>query len=319
MNARVRGGRLLIWQGLGSQLVAAAEQVLFLGVGVAALLENRLTLGVLFAFMTLRGRLAQAVVALFGVCQELYLLKVHVERLSDIVMAEAAPLPPAGGITRPVRGSLHARNLSFRYPGGPWIVRDFSCVIQAGESVVITGASGCGKTTLLRLLSTQLPAEAGQLLVDGRELSLWHTPALRRQFSLVLQEDSLFRGSLAENIAAFDPEPDLGRVRDAAVAARIWDDIERMPMRLETPVGDMGSTLSGGQRQRLTLARALYRRPKVLCLDEATSHLDVDTEARVLDHVDALGITVVSVAHRPDVVRRAGRVIRLGSCGVEIL
>lgn len=312
INARVRGGRLLIWQGFGSQVIAAAEQVLFLGIGIGALIENRLTLGVLFAFMTLRGRLAQAVVALFGVWHELYLLKVHVDRLSDIVMAEAAPPPPAGGITRPVRGSLHARNLSFRYPGGPFIVRDFSCVIQAGESVVITGPSGCGKTTLLRLLSTQLLAEAGQLLVDGRELSLWHTPALRRQFSLVLQEDSLFRGSLAENISAFDPEPDLGRVRDAAVAVRIWDDIGRMPMRLETPVGDMGSTLSGGQRQRLVLARALYRRPKVLFLDEATSHLDVETEARVLDHIDTLGITVVSVAHRADVVRRAGRVIRLG-------
>lgn len=312
MNARVRGGRLLIWQGLGSQLVAAAEQVLFLGVGIAALLESRLTLGVLFAFMTLRGRLAQAVVTLLGVCRELYLLSVHVDRLSDIVLAEAAPPPPAGGIVRPVRGSLEARNLSFRYPGSPRVVRDFSCMIRAGESVVITGPSGCGKTTLLRLLSTQLAAEAGQLLVDGRELSLWHTPALRRQFALVLQDDALFRGSLAENISAFDPEPDLGRVRDAAVAARIWDDIEAMPMRLDTPVGDMGSTLSGGQRQRLVLARALYRRPRVLFLDEATSHLDVGTEARVLDAIDTLGITVVSVAHRPDAVRRAGRVIRLG-------
>lgn len=312
MNARVRGGRLLIWQGFGSQLIAAAEQVLFLGVGIGALLENRLTLGVLFAFMTLRGRLAQAAVAMFGVCQELYLLKVHVDRLSDIVMAEAAPLPPTGGITRPVRGSLHARELSFRYPGGPWIVRDFSCVIQAGESVVITGPSGCGKTTLLGLLSAQLSPEAGQLLIDGRELSLWHTPALRRQFALVLQEDALFRGSLAENISAFDPDPDLGRVRDAAVGAGIWDDIERMPMRLETPVGELGGMLSAGQRQRLLLARALYRRPKVLFLDEATSHLDVDTEARVLDHVDSLGITVISAAHRPDVIRRAQRIIHVG-------
>lgn len=312
MNARVRGGRLLIWQGFGSQLVAAAEQVFFLGIGIGALLQNRLTLGVLFAFMTLRGRLAQAVLALFGVCQELYLLQVHVDRLSDIVMAEAASPPAAGGITRPVRGSLHARQLSFRYAGGPWVVRDFSCVIQAGESVVLTGPSGCGKTTLLRLLSTQLPAATGELLYDGRELSLWHVPALRRQFASVLQEDALFRGSLAENITAFDPEPDLGRVRDAAVAACIWDDIERMPMKLDTPLGDMGHTLSGGQRQRLALARAFYRRPKILFLDEATSHLDVETEARVLDYVGALGITVISVAHRPDAVRRAGRVVDLG-------
>jgi ATP-binding cassette subfamily B protein RaxB len=191
-------------------------------------------------------------------------------------------------------------------------VRDFSCAIQAGESVVLTGPSGCGKTTLLRLLSTQLSAATGQLMFDGRELSLWHVPALRRQFAIVLQEDALFRGSLAENITAFDPEPDLGRVRDAAVAARIWDDIERMPMKLDSPLGDMGHTLSGGQRQRLALARAFYRRPKMLFLDEATSHLDVETEARVLDYVEALGITVISVAHRPDAVRRAGRIVDLG-------
>ena len=311
MNARFLSGQLLIWQGFGSQLIAGAEQVLFLGVGIAGLMDGRLTLGTLFAFMTLRGRLAQATVTLLAIGRELYLLKVHLRRLSDIVLEDAPPPPPAGGIARDVRGSLHARKLSFRYPGGPLVLRDFCCVIGAGETVVITGPSGCGKTTLLRLLSMQLTADSGRLLVDGSELSLWHMPALRKQLALVLQEDSLFRGSLAENISAFDPEPDLGRIRDAAVAAAIWEDIERMPMMLNTPVGDMGSTLSGGQRQRLALARAFYRNPRMLFLDEATSHLDVETESRVLDHIDGLGITVVSVAHRPDVLRRAGRIIRL--------
>lgn len=310
MNARVASGRLLIWQGFGSQLIQGAEQLLFLGVGIRALMDGRLTLGTLFAFMALRGRLAQAAVTLLAVGRELFLLRLHVDRLSDIVLAEVPP-PPAGGLTRSVRGSLQARKLSFRYPGGPAVLQEFSCEIRAGESVVITGPSGCGKTTLLRLLSGQLAAESGRLLVDGCELSLWDPLALRRQLAVVLQEDSLFRGSLAENISAFDPEPDLGRVREAAVAAAIWDDIRRMPMMLDTPVGDLGSTLSGGQRQRLALARAFYRRPKMLFLDEATSHLDVATESRVLDHVDTLGITVVSVAHRPDVLGRAGRIIRL--------
>lgn len=311
MNSHVRQARLSIWQGFGSAVVNGGEQVLFLGVGISQLIEKQVTLGVLFAFMSLRGRLAAATIGLLKISQELFMLKVHLDRLSDVVLED--PLPPArpGAICRPVTGSLQAREVSFHYDGGPWIFRDFSCVVQAGEAVVITGESGCGKTTLLKLLSAQAFPVEGRILVDGRELALWHPDHLRRQFSAVLQEDILFRGSIADNISGFDPEPDLARMRDAAIAAQIWDDIRRLPMAWNTPVGELGSSLSGGQRQRIVLARALYRRPRVLFLDEATSHLDPATEARVLDHLDHLGITTVSVAHRPEVLRRAQRVIAL--------
>jgi len=312
MNARVSQSKLSIGHGFGAAVIAGAEQVLFLSAGITLLVDKQLTLGVLFAFMTLRNRLGAAAISLLGVLQELFMLKVHVERLSDIVLAEPMPAARKGAICRAVSGTLEARNLTYRYHGGPPVVHDFSSVIRAGKSVVIAGPSGCGKTTLLKLLSAQLSPNAGQVLVDGRELTLWHPQYLRQQFSAVLQDDALFKGSIADNIAGFDPEPDLARVRDAADAAQIWHDIQQMPMTLYTPVGDMGGTLSGGQRQRIVLARAFYRQPRVLFLDEATSHLDVGTEGRVLDYIDGLGITVVSVAHRPEVLRRAGRVIRLG-------
>jgi len=316
-GARLREGRLAIVEATGNGVVAALEQVAFLGVGVAGVLDREITLGVLFAFMTLRGRFGSAALGLAEAAQQFFLLKVHTRRLSDIVLAETLPANPQGAVTAAVRGALCARNLRFAYRRDAPIVREFSCDIHAGAHVVIAGPSGCGKTTLLKLLAGLLPASSGQVYVDGTELSLWHREALRSQMGFVLQNDALFQGSIAQNISAFEPEPDLLRVREAAVAADVWNDIQQLPMRLETVVGDMGGNLSGGQVQRLVLARALYRTPAILFLDEATSHLDVRTERRVLGNIRARGITVVSVAHRPDAIGQADQVIHLAGAGQD--
>ncbi len=191
------------------------------------------------------------------------------------------------------------------------MVRHFSCVVAAGEAVAIAGPSGAGKSTLLRLLSAQLAATSGRILIDNKDLALWNPRCVRQQMGIVLQNDRLFQGSICENIAGFDPEPDIECVQRSAIGAEIWSDIQAMPMTLYTLLGDAGSSLSGGQQQRLLLARALYRSPRILFLDEATSHLDIDTERRVLDRLANSGMTIISVAHRPDVLARADRVIEL--------
>ena len=310
-NASVREGKLSITQESCTGIVGVFEQVLFLGIGIAGVLDQHFTLGVLFAFMSLRGRFGSAAIGLAEAVQKFFLLKVHTSRLSDIALADPLPDIPAGAIGSKVTGSLKVEDVAFSYAAGAWIVQDFCCDIAAGTNVVITGPSGCGKTTLLKLLAGLLPANRGQVYVDNTELSLWNRDSLRRQTSFVLQNDALFQGTVTENISAFESAPDLARLREAAIAAEIWPDIQALPMKLETRISDLGKNLSGGQVQRLLLARALYRKPAILFLDEATSHLDVGMEGRVLHNISQLRITIVSVAHRPDVIERAQQIISL--------
>ena len=310
-TARVREGRLSILQETGTGIVGVFEQVLFLGIAIAGVLDQHLTLGVLFAFMSLRGRFGSAALGLAEAVQQFFLLKVHTGRLSDIALAKPLPAIPPGAINSRIKGSLRAENLAFAYAAGTWVVRDFCCDISAGVNVVITGPSGCGKTTLLKLLAGHLPPDSGQIYVDNMEMALWNRDSLRGQTSFVLQNDTLFRGSVTENISAFETVPDLARLREAVIIAEIWPDIQALPMKLQTQVSDMGKNLSGGQVQRLVLARALYRKPAILFLDEATSHLDVTTERQVLKNIAELNITIVSVAHRPDLIDRAQQIICL--------
>jgi ATP-binding cassette subfamily B protein RaxB len=310
-NARVREGRLSILQNAGTGIVGVFEQVLFLGIAVAGVLDQHLTLGVLFAFMSLRGRFGTAALGLAEAVQQFFLLKVHTGRLSDIALAKPLPAIPPGAINSRLRGSLRAENIAFAYAAGTWVMRDFCCDIAAGVNVVITGPSGCGKTTLLKLLGGHLQANSGQIYVDNMELALWNRDSLRGQTGFVLQNDTLFQGSVTENISAFETVPDLARLREAAIIAEIWPDIQALPMKLQTQVSDMGKNFSGGQVQRLVLARALYRKPAILFLDEATSHLDVTTERQVLKNIAELNITIVSVAHRPDLIDRAQQIICL--------
>lgn len=191
-------------------------------------------------------------------------------------------------------------------------VTDLDLSVNDREFLVLLGPSGCGKTTLLKLLAGQLTASDGHVCIDNLERSLWNRDSLCRQTAFVLQNDTLFRGTIAENISAFDPSPDLARICVAAVTAEIWPDIQALPMKLQTQINDLGRNFSGGQVQRLILARALYRQPAILFLDEATSHLDVATENRVLSNIAASPVTVISVAHRPEAMRRAHQIIRLG-------
>jgi ATP-binding cassette subfamily B protein RaxB len=242
------------------------------------------------------------------------MLRLHAERLADIALTAPEPqdvAPPAApGRRAPL--SIELRALRFRYGASdPWILDGIDLSIAPGESVAIVGPSGCGKTTLLRLLASLLEPGSGEIVVNGRPLAENGVGHYRAQIGVVLQDDQLFAGSIADNISFFADAPDDGRIRECARQAAVLEEVQAMPMGFHTLIGDMGTVLSGGQKQRVLIARALYREPVLLLLDEATSHLDVAREQAVNAAIRALPMTRIIVAHRRETILSADRIIML--------
>ena len=269
----------------------------------------------IFAYMAYKGQFTDKAIALVERLIEFRMLELHLSRISDIALAQREPALLRSSATpgdEPLHGSLTLEDVSFRYGEAlPEVLGGVSIDIAAGETVAFVGSSGSGKTTLMKIMLGLFEPTAGRVLVDGRTLADVGVGEYRRHVGSVMQEDALFAGSIAENIAFFDPRIDMARVVHAATLACIHHEIIAKPMRYETLVGDMGSSLSGGEKQRILLARALYRRPKILFMDEGTSNLDVATERDVSASIQSLGVTRIMVAHRPETIRTADRVAAL--------
>ena len=288
--------------------------ILLLFLAAQAVIANELTIGMMMAFMAYKGQFSDRAMSLVENLIQWRLLDVQLDRIGDIALQPRDPHQDSDGFEADIRGDVELRTVVFRYSlSEPAILGGVSMKVQAGEFVAITGPSGCGKSTLLKVLTGLYQPIFGEVLIDGRPLAQWSAAALRRQIALVAQDDQLLAGSIAENIAFFDDQIDMKWVQECARRATVHEDIQRMPMGYQTLVGDMGSTLSGGQKQRVMIARALYRRPRILILDEGTSHLDVDTERAVNAALSDMAITRIVVAHRPETIRAATRVVNLNT------
>ncbi len=296
-----------------STLIFGTERIAVIWAGALLVMENAFSVGMLIAYLAYKDQFAGRIAALIDKWVELRMLRLHGERLADIVLAPPEDCAAkAGAEPKHLEARIEVRELSFRYAEGePWILRNLSFTVGAGEAIAIAGASGCGKTTLLMLLLGLLRPTSGSISIGGCELPRLGMQNYRAMVGAVMQDDRLFAGSVADNIALGDDGYAMSRVEAAARLAAVHEDIAAMPMGYQSLIGDMGTTLSGGQKQRVILARALYRKPRILFLDEATSHLDMVRERAVNEAVRKLELTRVIVAHRRETIACADRVLLL--------
>jgi ATP-binding cassette subfamily B protein RaxB len=313
VNADIGLARIGIWQQTANTLIIGLETIVVVWLAIGFVIDGGFSVGMVFAYIAYKTQFLQRSASLIDQAIAFRMLGLHLERLSDIALADqdvsiAATPPPKTEL----KGRLELRDIRFRYSASdPLILDGVELTVEPGAHVAVTGPSGGGKSTLVKILLGLLVPDEGEVLVDGTPLARFGYKNYHDQIGAVLQDDSLFAGSLADNIALFDDSPDMERIVGAAQAAAIHDDIARMPMAYESLVGDMGSTLSGGQRQRLLLARALYRQPRLLIMDEGTSQLDMAHEQAINKVVAQMGVTRIIIAHRVETIVAADRVYAL--------
>jgi len=322
VNADLRTQKLQVMYRLLNGVLFGVERILIVWLGAKLVMDSAFTIGVLLAFIAYKDQFVSRVSGLIDRLVEMRMLHLQGERLADIALAEQEPEVVDTMSKQEIENlpaNIVIQGLRYRYADGePWVLDGVDLEIAAGESVAIVGPSGCGKSTLMNVMLGLRPFKEGQVLVGGQPLAKLGLSHLRNMVGTVMQDDALFAGSIADNIAFFDQQVEMAWVEECARKAAVYEDIAAMPMGFNTLIGDMGAALSGGQKQRILLARALYKKPKILFLDEATSHLDVAREAMVNQAIQALDMTRVIIAHRPETIASAKRVIVMAAGKVHM-
>ncbi len=309
-NTRIRLGKLQIAD-------AAVRSLLFQGARTVAIywlarngLAQQMTIGAISAYVAYLGMFTTRCSGIVDRLMEYKLLEVPLRRLSDVIFSEEER--DQGRDVHSGIGDIELRKLSFSYSQDEApILQDCSALFPESALTVIAGPSGAGKSTVLQVIAGNVLAEEGELLLAGRPAAQLSLKSLRSKMATVFQDDALLKGSVAENIALFSTDIDMLRVRASAIAACIAPELEALPMAYETRIGDLGSSLSCGQVQRILLARAFYRRPALLLLDEASSGLDCALERRVIASLRQLPATKIVVSHSDLMLQAADEVLWL--------
>ncbi|MGO4339805.1 peptidase domain-containing ABC transporter [Labrys sp. KB_33_2] len=312
VNAGIRSGNLNIaYSGLSS-LLGGLSDVLLLYLAARMVIDGDITVGIITAFMAYKGQFTGKLTSLIDQAVAYRMLDVPLDRVSEIALAEREANSGDTILMDASIGDIVLKNIHFGYsPVEPPLLNDLSLQLPAGSFTAIVGASGAGKSTLLKLILGLYEPTGGEVLVNGRAIPALGTSTFRRQLGVVMQEEQLLAGTLAENIALFDEKIDMDRVRLCAQSAAIDAEIMNLPMQYNSYVGDMGSILSSGQKQRVLIARALYRNPQILVMDEGTAHLDPERAEQIHAMLKGLSITRVVVAHNVAMMQAATRIMEL--------
>src|SRR5438477_1069644 len=300
------------------QTIGLLSTAIFLWVGANQVISGHLSVGGFVAFSSLTAIAYAAILRTLGVWDNLQLAAVLMNRLNDIFEQEPEQGRDRSRLTpvQSLEGRIELRNVSFRYggPEAPNILSNITLDLAPGRMIAFVGRSGCGKTTLVKLIAGLLEPTEGNIYFDYVDLRTLNYRDVRRHIGMVLQENHMFNETIARNISFGDPEPDLDRVLASAQAAAAHDFIMRLPMGYETKIGESGLSLSGGQKQRIAIARAIYNNPPVLIFDEATSALDTESERAIQNNLGRLmaGRTTIVIAHRLSTIREAHSIVVLG-------
>lgn len=312
LNAGIKLGNLNILQGICQSVLMGLENILVIFLAIKFIMADVLSLGILFAFLAYKGQFSGNINALISRYIQFKMLGLHLERLSDITLNKKEQHLTVSTPVKPKNFDFRIENASFRYSDrGRLILDELNLHIKQGECVAIVGPSGCGKSTLMKVMLGLAHPHQGQVVmgdVDIRDMGL---SEYRKCVAAVMQNDQLLSGTIAENISFFDTQADMEKIHRCAYQACIHEDIDVMPLKYNSLIGDMGSSLSGGQKQRILLARALYKSPFILFMDEATSHLDVMLEKSINQVLQQFNCTRVIISHRPQTIEMADRVLKL--------
>lgn len=310
VNAQIKLTKVSNKYDVISGFIGGIEKILFVYASVYLAIDGKISIGVIFAMQAYKTYFMDSSSRLVGSIVEFRFLDVHLGRLSDIALSMPERSNVHNKKHQVLKGAIELKNVWFKHAeSDSLILKDVNLKINAGDMVTFVGPSGAGKTTILKIMMGLLQPSSGVVEIDGIPINKLGPSEWRRHIGCLMQDDQLFAGSLLDNIAFFESEVDYDRINHCCKLANIEEDIASMPLGIDTLVGDMGSALSGGQKQRIMLARALYRRPVALFIDEGTANLDPANEAAVLQSLQSLSSTKILSAHRPQAIDAAARVL----------
>lgn len=309
-----KSGLNSVFSGASTELIAHLLTIILLWVGAGYVLDNQITPGELFSFYTLIGYFTGPAASLISANKSIQDAVIAADRLFEIMDLEIENETRNVELTREIIGDIRFENVAFRYGTRVNVFDDLNLNITAGKFTAIVGESGSGKSTLMALLQNIYPIQKGNIFIGKYSINYLNNSSLRNLLSVVPQQIDLFAGNIIDNIAIGDYEPDLQRIIDICSNLGILNFIESLPAGFQTDLGENGTSLSGGQRQRIAIARAFYRNPEILILDEATSSLDFASEQyvqRTIALLLAQQKTIIIIAHRLSTIRKADKIIVL--------